>query len=74
MCRGCKEFCNCTLAMDWHFWKENIGIFSPSKGHKDWKYEIRPYSDSYGHQTSIKEKTFRFKRLPKHWIPEFDKL
>jgi len=61
----------------WYFWKKNIGIFTPSKIRKDWKYEIRPYSVSGGNNLTkeeINEKTFRFKRLPKHWIPEFDKL
>lgn len=61
----------------WDFWKDNIGIFEPSRSRKDWKYLVRPYS-SYGEHTNtpeeIKEKTLTFKRLPKRWIPEFDKL
>jgi hypothetical protein len=54
-----------------------VVIFTPSKSRKDWKYEIRPYSVSGGNNLTkeeINKKTFRFKRLPKHWIPEFDKL
>ena len=56
--------------------KENVSIFSPSKSHKDWKYKVRPYSGGNDNLTEqeINEKTFRFKRLPKCWIPEFDKL
>ena len=61
----------------WDFWKDSVGIFDPSRSRKDWKYLVRPYS-SYGEHTTtpeeIKEKTFSFKRLPKRWIPEFDKL
>ena len=64
----------------WSFWKDSIGIFAPSKHRKDWKYTVRPYSGSmfFGKPAptdeEIKRKTFRFKRLPKRWIPEFDKL
>jgi len=61
----------------WHFWKESVGIFSPSKAFKSWKYQIRPYSHTYGHQIDkeeIEKKTIWLKRLPKRWIPEFDKL
>jgi hypothetical protein len=58
------------------FWKDNVGIFRPSKSRKDWKYEVRPYTG--GHRDiSLEEsnaKTFKFKRLPKRWIPEFDKF
>jgi hypothetical protein len=61
----------------WHFWKDNIGIFSPSKAYKSWKYQIRPYSHTYGHQISkeeIREMTIWLKRLPKRWIPEFNRF
>ncbi len=54
----------------WDFWKENIGIFSPSKGFKCWKYQVRQYSTG----KSLPEKILYFKRMPKRWIPEFDKL
>lgn len=60
----------------WHFWKDNIGIFSPSKVYKSWKYIVRPYTGGY-RNISVEEsnaKTLKFKRLPKRWIPEFDKL
>ena len=61
----------------WHFWKDYVGIFTPDKHRKDWKYTIRPYSNAYGHVTpkeEIEEKTLHFKRMPKRWIPEFNKL
>jgi hypothetical protein len=61
----------------WKFWRESIGIFEPSKARKEWKFIIRPYSTVYGKQVSeqqMKELTFHFKRLPKRWIPEFNKL
>ena len=61
----------------WDFWKDYVGVFEPSKSRKDWKYMIRPYSNAYGHVTpkeEIEEKTLRFKRMPKHWIQEFNKL
>ena len=64
----------------WNFWKENVGIFEPSKARKEWKYVVRPYSGGlYGRhpvlsKEELEQKTFRFKRLPKRWIPEFNKL
>jgi hypothetical protein len=60
----------------WLFWKNDIGIFEPSKFRKNWKYEVRPYTGGR-HNVSVEEsdaKTLKFKRMPKHWIPEFDKL
>jgi hypothetical protein len=63
----------------WYFWKENIGIFNSSKRDKRKKIEVRPYSYLHGNENNmspeeINDKTFKFKRLPKHWIPEFDTL
>jgi len=63
----------------WGFWKKDIGIFEAGiHGRKKGKKtQVRPYSCSYEDRLSdeeIKEKTFNFKRLPKRWIPEFDKL
>ena len=63
----------------WNFWKKDIGIFEPSirERKKGKKTKVRPYSCSYENKFSeeeIKAKTFYFKRLPKRWIPEFDKL
>jgi hypothetical protein len=61
---------------NWHFWKDNIGIFTPDKHRKDWKYMIRPYTGGRNQLNAddVKEKTLRFKRLPKRWIPEFNQF
>ena len=63
----------------WHFWKKDIGIFDVSirERKRGKKTQVRPYSCSYENkftEEEIKSKTFYFKRLPKRWIPEFDKL
>jgi len=60
----------------WSFWKDGIGIFEPNNTRKRQKWEIRPYTCGYK-DISLKEsenKALYFKRLPKRWIPEFDKL
>jgi hypothetical protein len=53
----------------WDFWKESISIFEPTK--KRNKYEVGLYSN---HWNNEKPEYLKFKRLPKHWIPEFDNL
>jgi len=64
----------------WNFWKENIGIFEPdiTGRRREKKYIVRPYGGSWTNDApdkdEIKKKTFKFKRLPKRWIPEFDVL
>ena len=61
----------------WYFWKDNIGLFEPSKRKRKGvreKFQVRPYSNYETSAEELKEKTFTFKRLPKRWIPEFDKL
>lgn len=64
----------------WDFWKENISIFEPSrrkrKGGRE-KFEVRPYSIWFEDDATTEEKdkmALKFKRLPKRWIPEFDKF
>ena len=57
----------------WKFWNDKIGIFEPSKIMKSFKYVIRRYSNNYDNNEVISE-GLKFKRLPKRWIPEFDKL
>ena len=60
----------------WSFWKDGIGIFEPSNTRKRVKWEIRPYTCGYD-DVSLEDsnkKALYFKRLPKRWIPEFDKL
>ena len=58
----------------WDFWKDNIGIFSPNKKKRDWKIQVRPYSTYQTDKTELAKQTFKFKRLPKRWIPEFNQL
>jgi len=64
----------------WGFWKDDISIFHPSKKDKDQKIVVRPYGGWYHREEDAMDKeeiiakTFKFKRLPKRWIPEFDKL
>ena len=63
----------------WYFWKKDIGVFDASirERKKGKKTQVRPYYNSYEKELSEEElqaKTFSFKRLPKRWIPEFDKL
>lgn len=63
----------------WGFWKKDIGIFDVSirERKRGNKTQVRPYSCSYENkftEEEIKDKTFYFKRLPKRWIPEFDRL
>lgn len=65
----------------WGFWKKEIGIFEPNrrsktKGKDKWKFQVRQYEYIYCNEEmkDTIEKTLYFKRLPKHWIPEFDNL
>lgn len=63
----------------WRFWKDlTVSIHSPSKIGKNWKYRVIKYKPSTGYSyyvsTKREDKVLEFKRLPKHWIPEFDEL
>ena len=65
----------------WGFWKDGIGIFEPNrrsktyKGKDRWKFQVRQYGYLFNEEMKdTKEETLYFKRLPKHWISEFDKL
>ena len=59
----------------WSFWKDNVTIFEPAKHRKDWKYKITSSEPRRSYYETSKAKiTLHFKRLPKRWIPEFDKL
>jgi len=64
----------------WDFWKQDVGIFHPSlkeKKRKGKKIEVRPYSHWFEDDTTTEEKdemSLSFKRLPKRWIPEFDRF
>ncbi len=82
-------FCNYSLWHQgfnrdiWHFWKKGIGIFKPSirermkPKSKRTKIEVCTYSDwvwDKSDETNAEKISFKFKRMPKRWIPEFDKF
>ena len=54
----------------WDFWKDSISIFHPTRKKRDWKIQVRPYSNYQTDKTELAKQTFKFKRLPKRWIPE----
>lgn len=54
----------------WKFWKESVGVFSPSGVFKHKKWEIRRYMMGGVTDGPI----VRFKRLPKCWVKELDVL
>jgi len=60
----------------WKFWKDrDVSILEPSKHRKDWKYKIVSKEPRYSYRQDIKIKAeIHLKRMPKRWIPEFDKL
>lgn len=60
----------------WRFWKDrDVTISEPSKHRKSWKYTITSYEPRYSYSQDVKIKhQISLKRLPKRWIPEFDKL
>lgn len=73
----------------WNFWKKEIGIHEPTRSckrgkisKKDRKFVVRPYVewnyDSAEERERLHkeadEKALYFKRMPKRWIPEFDKF
>jgi hypothetical protein len=70
----------------WHFWRADVTMLEPNRTlrrNKRYKYEVY---QSLGRKTyntiedfaQAKKKTesyvLKFKRLPHHWIPEFDKF
>lgn len=62
---------------NWHFWKDDVTIFEPSKKkpYRRLKYSVVKYNnDSRGYRDYNAVTTLNFKRLPKRWIPEFNKL
>jgi len=82
-------FCNFSLWSNgfnrdiWRFWKDDIYIFEPERHRRtriipnNKKYQVRKYSCSYESEEENKkrkEDALYFKRLPKKWIPEFDRF
>lgn len=60
----------------WRFWKDrDVTISEPSKHRKEWRYTVTSREPRYSYRQDVKIKAeLHFKRLPKRWIPEFDKL
>lgn len=60
----------------WKFWKDTVGIIEPSKRQKTWKYTIRLCTGGRNNVPVAKSdrSDIYLKRLPKRWIPEFNKL
>lgn len=58
----------------WSFWKDNVTIFEPSRLFKSFKYRVVKYDNKSQYYERDVKKDLEFKRLPKRWIPEFDKL
>lgn len=70
----------------WHFWKDSVTILEPNiklRKNKRYKYEVyesvscRSFNslEDFGNaKKKAAENTLRFKRLPKQWIPEFNKF
>jgi len=57
----------------WNFWKDSVSIFEPCKTRKEWKYKVVKYSGG-GMYDRNRVLELEYKRLPKRWIKEFDKL
>jgi hypothetical protein len=74
----------------WYFWKKDVGIHTPTKSSKKEKikkddrvFKVRPRCD---YSWDVSEEEYKkqhkdadenqlvFKRMPKRWIPEFDKF
>ena len=67
----------------WEFWKSGVGISTPSRYRKrtpkdELRFQVYPRSDSFKYDEGVERKrkaeTLYFKRMPKRWIPEFDKF
>jgi len=73
----------------WHFWKKGIGVHEPRRSckrgkikPKERKFCVRPYVEWHYDSAEERErlhkeadeKALYFKRMPKRWIPEFDKF
>lgn len=76
-------FCNKSLWWSgqnrdiWKFWKEHVGISHPSlrDRKKGKKIEVMAYRSWFKEEPTNEERdemTFKFRRMPKRWIPEFD--
>lgn len=67
-------WCNGESRGYWHFWKNDVTILTPSRSSKSWKYRVvKSYENGYPLPNNLKI-SLEFKRLPKRWIPEFNRL
>ncbi len=72
----------------WHFWKKAANIYQPDKykkgidkerlrfrvrPHTDWSWDVSKEEYNKQHKEAD-ERQLVFKRMPKRWIPEFDKF
>lgn len=82
---GTKWFVNLTLwhrsyghRSIWDFWKDDVTIMEPSKSRssKRWegKWRVLKHKNRSGYGEMVELEKMEFKRMPKKWIPEFDKL
>lgn len=78
-------FCNMSLWYAgqnrdiWSFWKTNVGITHPSirEKKKGKRVEVWAYRNWFDDDPTEEERevmTIKFRRMPKRWIPEFDKF
>lgn len=63
----------------WKFWKSDVGVFEPSRYKKgiskdSLKFQVRHYSKWDKEFDNKLVYGISFKRMPKRWIPEFDKF
>jgi len=67
----------------WKFWKKNVIIWEPDPDSKlqrsfrnPYKWLVKRSKDPYweGEVPDDDKLQYEFKRMPKRWIPEFDKL
>jgi len=57
----------------WKFWKNDVTIFQPDKRNRDCKWKYRVVKSNFNDYSNNRIE-IQLKRLPKRWIPEFDKL
>lgn len=58
----------------WRFWKDAVTIYQPNKRAKAFKYRVVKYNRMSMYMDNKIEAELKYKRMPNHWIPEFDKL
>lgn len=61
---------------NWHFWKDNVSIFEPSKSrrNRNEKFKVIKHQQNREFYFGKQQIEYNFKRLPKRWIPEFNRF